>query len=104
MGQQALQPLLEQLSNQLQEFDAHDLPDAEMRRAVYKLYEMIRAISQSLAAVEREFNDAFEAFNVLGSKVENTRSSNLISTLLEKGMEKPDEELGGTAPQVGQYL
>lgn len=101
MGQAPPLPrLLGEVKRRLDDFDVHGLASEEFRRAVYTLYEMVRDIYAALVEVEREFDDAYEAFSKIVEKQETARARELLDTILgEEGDGKDGKKVG-----TGQYL
>jgi predicted deacylase len=92
---------LEDMKRRLDGFDAHDLPNEDMRRAIYKLYEIVKDMHTTLTEVDREFADAHEAFTKMADQQETMQARQLLGAIKEQVEGKKDDE---DTKRTGQYL
>lgn len=102
MRQQALPRLLGEVKTRLDRFDVHGIASEEFRRAVYTLYEMVRDIHGALMEVEREFEDAYEAFKRIAEKQQELRTADILGNLIAAEDEKLDKK--DKSAHAGNYL
>lgn len=102
MQEQRLPRMLGEVKRRLDTFDVHSLPSEEFRRAVYLLYEMVRDMHSALQEVEREFDDAYEAFSRIADKQDTMRARELLGGIIGKAEEEEDNKDASKRP--GNYL
>lgn len=84
MRQAALSRLLDESKRRLDAFDVHGIPSEEYRRAAYLLYEIVKDLHTALQEVEREFDDAYEAFKNIVQKQEAQKAHDYIGAIISE--------------------
>lgn len=102
MRQAALSRLLDESKRRLDGFDVHGIPNEEYRRAVYLLYEIVKDLHTALMEVEREFEDAYEAFKKIVEKQESQRARDFIGSIIAEA--EDDEKKSKPKSITGNYL